>query len=323
MARDQIAVRTLKDKEREEHEERLMEQIRKENANPLQNAGEKVWDAVAGIYSGYLYSSGVLLILFSLWAAYPSFVRYRHLHLKRYRKDQLVFRRWFFGTVHMPKWDKKHLQRIVIPPPPQPQEQPDLYFAAAAARAQQEKLLHGVSSPAAFDHAEGAHGAVVRSGVEDERCGALPLRTVQQQQPPREEESPFAKPILSSKASAKAAFHNAFEAESAATIHEALMDINRSVYSQQGQFSRPVNPEVDLADVKSRVEWAVQKGDACVVLKENHTTKRSVPPGWEVWWASAEEKQRRNTCKRWVLILAFCRAMQDLLDMPEMPRVIQ
>ncbi|KAL7699878.1 hypothetical protein N2W54_005079 [Lotmaria passim] len=299
---DVISVRTKHDKEEEEHDRQLMERIMLENRNPFQRFVDPILDKASYVYNTYLYSAGVLFIMMSFWSFYPSFVRFRHRHILRYRRNQLTFRRGLFATPHMPKWDKKYLQRIVIPPLPTPILDVD---AAASAHATSQSA-GGVAG--AGEGASAAAVAVVKPADE-----ALATRDA-------EADALYQATELQSRKSAYSTFSSDDAEKSELALTRELQKINKDFFGPKSDlFSSAIRTEAEDADLQSRLKAAVTSAKAVVVLKEDHNTVRSIPEGWEVWWVSYAEAKRRRFCKFWLGGLLVGRAFEDLMEMPEMP----
>ncbi|CBZ29392.1 conserved hypothetical protein [Leishmania mexicana MHOM/GT/2001/U1103] len=298
---DTIGVRTRHDREEEERDRKLMERIMKENQNPFQSLVDPLLKQASYVYNTYLYSSGVMFLTFAFWGAYPSFVRFRHAHIFRYRRTQLSFRRGLFSTEHMPKWDKNRLQRIVVPPLPTSEQ---LAGGSAAASPVHPTLF---SSSAATSNvsvvAAAATAVTVRAASNlDRRFDLMEL-------------------------SATRSSHGSFGAgdteKSERALSRELQSINQDFFGPQSRrFYRPIQENAATGDLPQRLKAAVATAKAVVVLVENHSTVRSIPEGWEVWWVSEPEARRRRFCKFWLGGLVCARAFQDLMDMPDMPDFI-
>lgn len=298
-----IGVRTKLDKAEEEHEKRMMELVEKENRNPFQTFFDPILHNAAHVYDTYLYSAGVLFLVMSFWTVYPSFVRFRHQHIMRYRRTQLTFRRGLFGTPHMPKWDKKYLQRVVVPPVP-------------AATIALDPL-----PPQAAPQGRGIKGSAGSIGGGAVAVVAPPEAGLATQA--ADNSALFQAKDVQSRRSAHSRF-NADDAERSelALTHE-LQKINRDFFGPKSDlFERAVRADAEDVDLQARLQAAVASAKAVVVLKEDHSTVRSIPEGWEVWWVSFQEAKRRRFCKFWLGALVCARAFEDLMDMPDMPDLL-
>ncbi|KPI89626.1 hypothetical protein ABL78_1291 [Leptomonas seymouri] len=306
---DVIGVRTKHDKEEEEHDRMLMTRILQENRNPFQIFVDPILSEALHVYNTYLYSAGVLFIMMSFWSLYPSFVRFRHQKIWRYRRTQLTFRRGFFGTPHMPKWDKAYLQRIVIPPLPKPQIAFDTVVSRAAATTIAVQGVAGVREGGAAE----ATAAVAVVKLEVER---LALRD-------EDTDALYQATELQSRRSAHSTFSSGDAEKSELTLNRELQKINKDFFGPKSDlFHSAIRADAEDVDMQSRLKAAVASAEAVVVLKEDHGTVRSVPEGWEVWWVSYAEAKRRRFCKFWLGGLLCARAFEDLMDMPDMPDLI-
>lgn len=289
-----IGVRTKHDREEEEHDKKLMERIIQENSNPFQATVDPILAQASHVYNTYLYASGVMFLGLAFWGAYPSFVRFRHAHLFRYRRAQLSLRCGIFGTEHMPKWNKKYLQRVVVPPLPTA-DVPATTLAASPPGPAEPSTAVSVAAPP-------------ESGVAVSAAEAA---------------SPFAVQELSAARTARGSFGAGDTDKSEEALRRSLQRINADFFGpKKAIFDAPVDAGEADKDVRIRVAEAVAAAHAVVVLKESHATVRSIPEGWEVWWVSEPEARRRRFCKFWLGGLACARAFQDLLDMPDMPDLI-
>lgn len=296
-----LQVRTLNDKTHEEHERHLMASILCDNVNPFEYAAEAILNPMANVYRNYLYSSGVMFVAFAFWTAYPSFVRYRHKHIMRYRRNQLTLRRWVFLTPHLPKWDKKYLQRIVIPPPPAATTSvEDIVNRGKRNLRESTGSMEGTTTEV-IPQPEGAVDLSIESTASSTK-------------------SLYCQKTIRTSASSQATFANNYEAQSERDIKKELAVISRAFY--ENSFDTPLDVSMARDSVYSRILDAVRRGKARVVLKEDSTTVQSIPPAWCVWWVSAQEEQRRHFCVFWLIALAVARALQDLLYMPEMPAFV-
>ncbi|CAG9579930.1 conserved hypothetical protein [Leishmania major strain Friedlin] len=298
---DTIGVRTKHDREEEERDRKLMERIMKENQNPFQALVDPLLEQASYMYNTYLYASGVMFLTLAFWGAYPSFVRFRHAHIFRYRRRQLSFRRGLFATEHMPKWNKNRLQRIVVPPLPTF----DLVAVDSAAASPVHPTLFSCSAATGNVSVVAAADTTVTTGAAsnlDRRFDVMEL-------------------------SATRTSHGSFGAgdteKSERALIRELQRINRDFFGPQSQlFYRAIPEHAATGDLRQRLKAAVATAKAVVVLVENHSTVRSIPEGWEVWWVSEPEARRRRFCKFWLGGLLCARAFQDLMDMPDMPDFI-
>ncbi|KAG5496067.1 hypothetical protein JKF63_02365 [Porcisia hertigi] len=298
---DTIGVRTKHDREEEEHVTRLMERIMQENRNPFQTFVNPILDQASSLYSTYLYSSGVMFLMLAFWGLYPSFVRFRHAHLLRYRQRQISIRRGLFGTEHLPKWNKKYLQRIVVPPIPTP-----------------ELRAVGPATPSFLQTASSWPSDATSSVslVPTADAGGLV-------RPASDSCAPFAVMELTATRTSRASFGTGDAENSERALIRELYRINRDFFGSKSHlFGRPIQEADASADLQTRLKGAVAAAKAVIVLKEDHRTVRSIPKGWEVWWVSEPEARRRKFCKFWLCGLACARAFQDLMDMPDMPDFI-
>lgn len=288
-----IAVRTKQDREEEEHFKKLTASIQRQSANPFQRVADAFLSSTSHVYNTYLYSSGVMFLALSFWSFYPSFVRFRHRHLLRYRRSQLTLRRGFFATEHMPKWNKEYLQRIIVPPVP-PVVNP-LPRAAGNSAKQVTRSCEITIKPDGGEPlapSATAPAAALYSSITE----------------------------LTTAPSRYAKFSSGEAKASATALSQELRRINIDFYSpKEHLFQTPVPQHLDNNDIHSRLQAAVKKSNAVVVLVETHEEVKSIPPSWEVWWVSEPEAKRRWFCKFWLVGLLCARAFEDLLDMPEMP----
>lgn len=299
-----MGVRTKLDKAEEEHERRMMELVEKGNRNPFQQFFDPILNSAAHVYDTYLYSAGVLFIGMSFWAFYPSFVRFRHQRIFRYRRTQLTFRRGLFGTPHIPKWDKKYLQRIVVPPLPAP----PIAVETVAAQA--------VAPPAAVS----AHlGDGTTPGA------VAVVQTPEAMLTTQESDAAvlYKATDVQSRRSAHSRFNNDDADKSERALSRELLQINKDFFGPKSDlFERAIRADAEDLDLQSRLKAAVASAKAVVVLKEDHSAVRSIPEGWEVWWVSFPEAKRRRFCKFWLGALLIARAFEDLMDMPDMPDLV-
>lgn len=297
-----IGVRTKHDKEEDEHDRKLMERIMQENRNPFQRFVDPILSNASYVYDNYLYSAGVLFLMMSFWSVYPSFVRFRHQHIMRYRRTQLSFRRGLFGTPHMPKWDKKYLQRVVVPPLPKPTLSGTEAAAAVASAAAHTPLVDSASSAAVAVMQPASEGLAVRDAETDALYKATEMQ---------------------SRKSARSTFNSDDAAKSELALTRELQKINKDFYGPKSDlFSSAIRDDAENLDLQTRLKEAVASAKAVVVLTESHETVRSIPVGWEVWWVSFGEAKRRRFCKFWLGGLLCMRAFEDLMDMPDMPDMI-
>lgn len=63
-----------------------------ENSNPFERLAVSGANGVSVAYS-YLHFSGCAAVLTTLWLMYPSYCRWRHVNVARYRKEQVTLRR--------------------------------------------------------------------------------------------------------------------------------------------------------------------------------------------------------------------------------------
>jgi hypothetical protein len=298
---DAIGVRTKHDKEEEERDRMLVERIMQENNNPFQRFADPILDKASYVYNTYLYSAGVLFIMMTFWSFYPSFVRFRHQHILRYRRTQLIFRRGLFGTPHMPKWNKKHLQRIIIPPLPKTRMDADGIAALATTQEAAARVDESVAAAVAV-----VMPAEEGLAVRDADTGALYRATEMQS-------------LMSA--------HNTFSSDDAEkselALTRELQKINKEFFGPKSElFYNAICTDAKDLDLQSRLKEAVSSAKAVVVLTETHDTVGSIPEGWEVWWVSYSEAKRRRFCKFWLGGLLCARAFEDLMDMPDMPDLI-
>ncbi|CAC9522707.1 conserved hypothetical protein [Leishmania infantum JPCM5] len=298
---DTIGVRTKHDREEEERDRKLIERIMEENQNPFQTLVDPLLEQASYVYNTYLYASGVMFLTLSFWGAYPSFVRFRHAHIFRYRRTQLSFRRGLFATEHMPKWNKNRLQRIVVPPLPTS----DLVVVGSAAASPVHPTLY---SPSA------ATSNVSVVAAADTAVTARPASNLDRR---------FDVMELSATRTPHGSFGGGDTEKSEHALSRELQSINRDFFGPQSRlFHRPIQENASARDLRQRLRAAVTTAKAVVVLVENHRTVRSIPEGWEVWWVSEPEARRRRFCKFWLGGLVCARAFQDLMDMPDMPDFI-
>ncbi|KAK7199611.1 hypothetical protein NESM_000006200 [Novymonas esmeraldas] len=299
---DAIGVRTKHDREEEEHDRRLQEKISAANQNPFQSLADPVLAAAAHVYNTYLYSSGVMFLALAFWSAYPSVVRFRHLHVFRYRRTQLSFRRGLFATEHMPKWNKRYLQRVVVPP--HPASVPAMEERGAAPSVPPPLSSALASTTTAVSVAPPAEAAVTVPGQ-------------------RVEDTLFTTGELTASRTAHGSFGAGATEKSERALSRELQRINRDFFGPKERlFDRPIRDAAALDDLQTQLEAAVAAAGAVVVLKETHDSVRSIPAGWEVWWISEPEARRRRFCRFWLGGLLCGRAFQDLMEMPEMPDLI-
>ncbi|GET91337.1 hypothetical protein, conserved [Leishmania tarentolae] len=298
---DTIGVRTKHDREEEERDMKLMERIMKENQNPFQGFADVLLGQASYIYNTYLYSSGVMFLMLAFWGAYPSFVRFRHRHIFRYRRSQLSLRRRLFSTEHIPKWNKKYLQRIVVPPLPTSEL---VGVGSAAAFPVHPRLFSSSGTTSNVSLVTAADTAVMmHTAINMDQC--------------------FNARELSATHTSHGSFGGGDTEKSERALSRELQNINRDFYGPQSHlFHRPIQEDAVNGDLQQRLKAAVTTAKAVVVLVENHTTVRSIPEGWEVWWVSEPEARRRRFCKFWLGGLVCARAFQDLMDMPDMPDFI-
>ncbi|KAH9589025.1 hypothetical protein LSM04_000583 [Trypanosoma melophagium] len=289
----QIGVRTASDKEEEAREKALLEAIAKENENPFQQAAQSIFSAAGYLYSNYLYTSGTLLLLWTWWGLYPSYARFRHKHIMRFRRRrQVEVRRALFYTHHIPKWDKKYLLRVELP-----------QWSRETKNLLHKSLLndrntssHASSLTVSQYTTDITHSHVVSSITpESETHEAAPLITVQ--------------------TSAAATFAGAACAKSESAVVSVIHAMNDALPRD--------DVDVDVQALQQQVRAVLQHAHTTVVLRETHNTRRSVPLGREVWWAAADEARRRREWWFWMQILVVARILQDLLEMPEMPDFVQ
>ncbi|KPA84485.1 putative mitochondrial hypothetical protein [Leptomonas pyrrhocoris] len=305
---DAIGVRTKHDKEEEEQDRKLMERIFQENKNPFQLFADPILNKASYIYDTYLYSAGVLFVLMTFWSCYPSFVRFRHQHIWRYRRTQLTFRRGLFGTPHIPKWDKKYLQRIVIPPLPKTA----IEFEAAAAHATATPTPAQDVAAAGSSPAAAAAAVAVMKPTE----AAVSVRD-------KDTDALYQATEMRSRRSPHSTFSSGDAEKSELALTRELQKINKDFYgSKSDLFNSSIRADAEDGDLQSRLKAAVASAKAVVVLKESHDTLRSVPEGWEVWWVSFSEAKRRRFCKFWLGGLLCARVFEDLMEMPDMPDLV-
>ncbi|KAG5470402.1 hypothetical protein LSCM1_01646 [Leishmania martiniquensis] len=297
---DTISVRTKTDHEEQEHDMKLMERIIQDSQNPFQAFLDPLLQQAAFVYNTYLYSSGVMFLMLAFWGAYPSLVRFRHAHVSRYRRKQLLIRRGLFATVHMPKWNKNDLQRIVVP------LHPTAKLAAVSPAVASAAQLAAPSPSAATGAA-----SVVAAPEAAAMVRAVDDRDVR-----------FNVMQLTSTRTAHGAFGAGDTEKSECVLSAELQSINRDFFGAKSHlFDRPIQEDVACANLQQRLKAAVATARSVVVLKENHSTVKSIPEGWEVWWVSEAEARRRRFCKFWLGGLVCARAFQDLMDMPDMPQL--
>ncbi|EPY24644.1 hypothetical protein STCU_07077 [Strigomonas culicis] len=304
--KDSIGVARITDKSQENHDEELLRKIMEENTNPIGRFGESITGSLSALYFDYVYASGVLLMGFALWSAYPSYVRFRHRYIWRYHRKQLMLRRGIFATYHMPKWDKKYLQRIVIPPPPKGDDVTISDILEEEGEASQKPEQSVPNATEQCTEIATQIGATAVSATLDTYSAG----------------KPFERHVLSSKRAAMATFGKSDTGAVEREVSKALRVINEELLSGKAKRFESPSP-ISFVDVPNAVYHAVKSARSCIVLKETSVHSKAIPPGWEVWWASADEQKRRSFCLFWLTILVFCRFMQDLLDMPEMPDFVQ
>ncbi|KEG08495.1 hypothetical protein DQ04_07051020 [Trypanosoma grayi] len=295
MVLTQIGVRTAYDKEQDAREAALLEAIAKENENPFQHGAEALLGVVGKLYSDYVYTSGVLLLAWTWWGLYPSYARFRHKHIMRFgRRRQVDFRRWFFYTRHIPKWDKKYLQRVELP-----RRVP--FEEAATLNSRQ----HVTSPPTAslLTVPREASSAVEMSGKQE---GV-------------KNPNDFVSVCLTSGASFAGGARGKLESDVASGIRA----INESLQQQLNERRILSRDAVDPDLIQHEVERLVKEARGVIVLKETHATRRAVPVDREVWWVSSDEARRRREWWFWLQVLVVARVMEDLLDMPDMPDFVQ
>ncbi|SCU66525.1 uncharacterized protein TEOVI_000823800 [Trypanosoma equiperdum] len=289
MVVSQIGVRTADDSKYEAHEKKLMEDIARQNKNPFECSADFLFGAISVMYRDYLYASGTMLLMWTWWGAYPTYSRLRHKNIMRFRRRrQWEFRRWFFYTRHIPKWDKKYLQAVELP---SPYVGPGPVFTPV--------------SPSMIVPSHGSH-----------RSEALmtPLTGT------RAEDDNF---LVKVNHTAAASFAGGGLSKMETGIAAGVAAINGSL--QQSLQTRRIlsRNDVDVGKLHEEVAQLIKASRGVVVLKETHNTRHSVPLGREIWWVSLEEARRRWEWWFWASILVAARVLQDLLDMPEMPDFVQ
>ncbi|RNF03628.1 uncharacterized protein Tco025E_08142 [Trypanosoma conorhini] len=300
MVLKQIGVRTTHDKVLEERENALMEAIAKENENPFQRAADAMLGAVSHLYTNYLYTSGTLLLAWTWWGLYPRYARFRQKHIMRFRRGrQSEFRRWFFYTRHIPKWDKKYLQRLELPRRMRPGVVPVHNFSPNANVG--STLASANSSSVALSH--------------DADAGAVA--------PSAHATAGDAAPFITVRLTDGASFAGGSRAKMERTVTSGVCSLNESLQQQLEEGRILGWDSVDPVVMQGEVQQLVKKAGGVVVLKETHETRRSVPVDREVWWVSLEEANRRREWWFWLQVLVAARILEDLLDMPEMPDFVQ
>ncbi|ORC92578.1 uncharacterized protein TM35_000033310 [Trypanosoma theileri] len=287
----QIGVRTANDKEEEAREKALMEAIAKENENPFQQAAQAIFGLAGNLYTNYLYTSGTLLLLWTWWGLYPSYARFRHKHIMRFRRRrQGEVRRALFYTRHIPKWDKKYLQRIELP-----EWSRERIPAMPKSFLKMDTSLHSSSLTPVQNNAVSA--SELSSAIAHESGN-----------------NDFT-PLVTARTSAAATFAGAACAKSEGIVMAGVDAINESLPHDAA--------DVDVHALQQQVRALLQHAHTTVVLRETHATRLSVPLGREVWWVAADEARRRREWWFWMQILIVARVLQDLLEMPEMPDLVQ
>ncbi|EKG02839.1 hypothetical protein TCSYLVIO_006125 [Trypanosoma cruzi] len=294
----QIEVRTTHDKVLEARENAFMESIARENENPFQQAADALIGAVGRLYTNYLYTSGTLLLAWAWWGLYPRYARFRHKHVVRFRrKAQSEFRRWFFYTRHIPKWDKKYLQRVELP----------------------RRMPH--ETPAARKSPQCTHSSVILTSSpsltssHDTDAGAVASE--------RHESARSQDPFITVRLTDGASFAGGFREQVERNVASGICDLNESLQQQLKEGRILSREAVDPDVLQGEVKQLVKQAGGIVVLKETHETRRSVPVDREIWWVSPEEARRRREWWFWLQLLVAARILEDLLDMPEMPDFVQ
>eukprot|EP00758_Cryptobia_borreli_P008751 Tbor_TRINITY_DN5417_c3_g9::TRINITY_DN5417_c3_g9_i1::g.24994::m.24994 len=104
---NQVA-RDVKDRER-----RVMEYA---TANPIRRVGLSAIDTWYTVYET-LHFSGICAVVAAWWWGYPTFCRWRHHNIARYRKEQITMRRRFFSS-NIPKYqnlsERRHIPFIFV-----------------------------------------------------------------------------------------------------------------------------------------------------------------------------------------------------------------
>ncbi|KAG8344195.1 hypothetical protein ERJ75_000946500 [Trypanosoma vivax] len=290
MALSGVGLRTANDKQYEAREKLLMEAVAKENENPFQAVADVVLASVSSLYCDYLYASGTMLALWTLWGLYPPYARFRHSHVARFRRrSQREFCRWFFWTRHIPKWDKRHLQCIELP------------------GHSTERTMKVATGPLATCDASQA------SAETNYRCHSATYH----EQTARE--GVFA----TASGTGAAAFAGGGLARMENKIAAGIQSVNESLQHKLEDKVLADAGAVDLNKLHRDVAELVKDSGGVIVLRETHATRRSVVPGRELWWVSLEEALRRKEWWFWAKILIAARMLQDLLDMPDMPDLLQ
>ncbi|RNF07488.1 hypothetical protein TraAM80_03344 [Trypanosoma rangeli] len=299
MVLKQIGVRTTQDKQMEERENALMEAIARDNENPFQRGADAMLGAASYLYTNYLYTSGTLLLAWTWWGLYPRYARFRQKHIMRFRRaQQCEFRRWFFYTRHIPKWDKKYLQRLELP-----RRTPHGMVAAHNFSSYANVGTLSVPSTSSLALSHDADAGVVIPAANEAAKDLSPLITVH----------------LTDGAS----FAGGSRAKMERTVASGICSLNELLQRQVGEGRILGWESLDPDAVQGEVQQLVKKAGGVVVLKETHETRRSVPVDREVWWVSLEEANRRREWWFWLQVLVAARILEDLLDMPEMPDFVQ
>ncbi|EPY39474.1 hypothetical protein AGDE_04454 [Angomonas deanei] len=232
-----------------------------------------------------------MFLSLAFWALYPGYIRFRHKYIFRYRNTQLVYRRGWLATEHIPKWNKKYLERLVVP------------LETTANKAGESVSVVPVDSQ--------------EIAVRPDEAGDVTLHIYGGGKP-------FQKKELSLRASPKTPFTNGDGLHSFKKLSEAVQRVN-TVFYQTTTFTA-VQREDTLAsveEVRAYLSRCIKESYLAVVLVESRTDSKAIPEGFEVWWLSSDEFKRRQFCVLWLLILGFARCLQDMLDMPEMPDFAQ
>lgn len=290
--KDSLAITAKPDPTREKHEMEIAKRLEAERSNPLQRTGDALVAGLSYVYSEYLYSTGTALLFFSLWAFYPSFARYRHKNVFRYRKRELEFKRVFFRTQHLPTWNKKYMQRIVVPPSRQPRVAPvERQRADSSDGATRTELASALPNAAALDPRVSDH-------MSDFLKKGITVRSTVQNRFYRHEETRWEEDLAT-----------------------RLQEINDEYFGDPNKHfdvDGHYNKDVPMG-LREDIEKAVENSPLVCVLRESHDTVKSIPEGWEVWWMSSDEARRRSFCRFWITTLLVFRALQDLFFVPDMP----
>lgn len=279
-----VVVRTPQDDAEKKREALLLQQISKENENPFQRAADDMMNAVRTVYTQYLYASGVLLCATVFWGLFPSFARYRYMHIRRYRKSQLLRRRWMFATPHIPTWNRQYLQRINVPMLATSHELTRPFIPAATQ--------------------DGTAGDEARATATSVRVGEG-----------AESGDGFHTPVLSSVPSPQNSFAKNYATEVEQDVAKTVASINAAVFASMGT---PLRAGIVTSDqLRALLLRGIKQAKSTVVKVESPSTNQSIPAGWEVWWAAADEAKRQRQWHFWGGALVCARVLQDLLYMPD------